>query len=348
MNELTINLKNIKRNIEQKKATLKNGCRFCAVIKANAYGLGAERVAHAIENNVDYFAVARTSELAKLRSSGITKPIIVLGRLFESEISEALANNGEIQASSFEELVQISKIATALGKIAFVHLAFNTGMNRFGFSPSAAQDVAAFAKQLQNICIKGVFSHFHSPTNAVETLKQKKQFDKIIGNFNGAIFHISASCASANQALQYNMVRVGIDIFVGKHPALSLSGKVVQTFNLKKGDSCGYNKTYTANASERVATISLGYADALPRVAAGRANVVIHDQKCPIVAVCMDTAIVKIPSNTPVFPGDEAFVFGKCKKTFANIFDFAKDCDTITYEILTGISQRVKRKYIYR
>ena len=348
MNELTINLKNIKRNIEQKKATLKNGCRFCAVIKANAYGLGAERVAHAIENNVDYFAVARTSELKKLRNSGITKPILVLGRLFEKQITESLIHDGEIQASSFEELVQISKIATVLGKIALVHLAFNTGMNRFGFNPKQASDVSVFVKSLTNICVKGVFSHFHSPTNAIETSQQAQLFSTAANLFKGSIPHISSSEASSNPKLQFDMVRVGIDIYIGKHPAISLTGKVLQTFNLKKGDSCGYNKVHIATENEMVATVSLGYADAIPRNATPNASVIINDEKCQIVAVCMDTTIVKLPTNLPVFPGDTVHVIGKCKKTFANIFDFAKDCDTITYEILTGISPRVKRKYIYR
>ena len=348
MNEIIINLKNIKRNIEQKKATLKKGCRFCAVIKANAYGLGAERIATAIETDVDYFAVARVFELIKLKKCGIKKPIIVLGRLFEREIAEALTYGGEIQASSFEELVQISKIATFLNKVALVHLAFNTGMNRFGFSPTSAKDVAGFVKSLNNICVKGIFSHFHSAQNIKHCKEQNEIFKQIISFFPGTIAHIASSAASSNAEFQHNMVRVGIDVFVGKHPSLALCATVLQTFELKKGESCGYNFAHTASEKEKIATISIGYADALPRSAAGRTNVLINDQQCEIIAVCMDTAIIKLPENSHIFAGDRVIILKKKKKMSANIFDFAKGCDTICYEILTSISQRVKRKYLYR
>lgn len=348
MNELIVNLKNIKRNVEQKKAALKKGCRFCAVVKANAYGLGAERIATAIESDVDYFAVARVIELVRLKKSGIKKPILVLGRLFEKEIVDCLNFDGEMQASSFEELVQISKIATMLNKVAIIHLAFNTGMNRFGFSPEMAEDVASFSKSLTNICIKGVFSHFHSAANSKENEKQNFVFNSIVRHFPNCIVHIASSLASETPNYQYSMVRVGIDIYIGKHPAVSLCTTVVQTFNLKKGDSCGYSKIYTAKENEKLATISMGYADAIPRRASGSAKVVVCDEICDIVAVCMDSSIIKIPPNCPIFAGERVYVIGKCKKNSSNIFDFAASCDTIPYEILTGISQRVKRKYLYR
>lgn len=348
MNEYAINLKNIALNVLQKKATLENGCRFCAVIKANAYGLGAVRVAFAIRSLVDYFAVARPEELEELRKSGIKTPILVLGQLLNDEIKRVISQRGEIQVNSLEMLKEVEKYAIEAKQVAFVHLAFDTGMHRFGFLPSEAKQVAQFAATLKNVCVKGVFSHLAHAENPQVATMQLAAFEKIKPHFNGVIFHLANSYGAKSEEFQQDMVRVGYDIYVGKHPAISLKAKVVNTSSLKKGQSCGYSSLYVAPVDQNIATISMGYADGIPRRAAGKANVVINGQKATIVAVCMDSSIVALPQSVHTSVGDDCLVFGKYQKSWINILDFANKCDTIPYEVLTGISSRVRRKYLFR
>ena len=347
MCELVVNLKNIKRNVEQKKAALKNGCRFCAVVKANAYGLGAEKVAAAIESDVDYFAVARVEELRKLRESGIFRPVIVLGSLSALEMEKCLCLNGEMQINSLSELENVSSVAKKLGKLALVHLAFDTGMGRFGFCVDEAQKISLFVKSLECVCVKGVMSHFFETSSRVNTEKQRKEFEKVIPFFSGCIFHIASSGAAEIEGCQYDMVRVGIDLYVGKHPVVSFAANVLQVKTIEAGISCGYDGCFVAEKRTKIATISVGYADGVPRHAKG-ANVLICGEMCQIVAVCMDSLIVALPDWLDVSNGAQAFIVGGSQKNCLTIFDFARSCDTIVYEILTGISSRVKRKYVYR
>lgn len=348
MNEYSINLKNIVLNALQIKATLYQGCRFCAVVKANAYGMGAVRVAHALKSVADYFAVARPDELEALRKSGIKTPILVLGSFSGDDIRRILSNRGEMQVNSLEELREVSREAVALRQIAFVHLAFDTGMHRFGFLPSEAQAVADCVAALKNVCVKGVFSHIASSQNAESRNRQLQLFSSIKPFFPGVIFHLAASGAYRFPEFQQDMVRVGLDMYIGKHPSMAFKGKVLSVTMLKKGDSCGYSNAYTAPEDQKIATISLGYADGVPRAAAGKAEVLIKGEKATIVAVCMDSSIVRLPQDIGIMSGDVVIIWGKLGKNYVNVFDFASCCGTISYEVLTGVSQRVPRKYLFR
>ena len=348
MNEFVVNLKNIVLNALQAKASLQNGCRFCCVVKANAYGLGAVRVAHALKSVADYFAVARPEELETLRKSGIKTPILVLGHLFDDEIRRVISQRGEIQVNSVEMLKEVSRQAAEIRQIAFVHLAFDTGMHRFGFLPGQAEEVADIVSKLKNVCVKGVFSHLANAENPDSRNRQLRLFESIKPFFPGVIFHLANSCAAKLPEFQQNMVRVGIDLYVGKHPAISLRARVVRISSLSKGESCGYSNSYVAQANQKIATISIGYADGLSRRAAGKVDVVIGGEKMRVVAVCMDSAIVCVPSEVDVAVGDLVTVFGKNGKIFNNIVDFASNCDTISYEVITGVSSRVARKYLFR
>lgn len=347
MNEYVINLKNIALNALQIKANLNSG-RLCAVVKANAYGLGAVRVAHTLKSIVDYFAVARPDELFELRKNGIKNSVLVLGHLFEDEMKQVVSQRGEIQVNSIEMLRQISKIATEVRQIAFVHLAFDTGMHRFGFSIEQAEEIANEVLKLKNVCVKGVFSHLANASNKEFSNVQLKRLLSLRPFFSGAIFHIANSIACKYDDFKLDMVRVGLDLFLGKHPAIALKGRVVNVCLQTKGESCGYGFEYIAKETQKLATISMGYADGIPRKAAQNAKILIAGEMFEIVSVCMDCSIVAVPLNFNVNIGDQVIVFGKAGKNYINIVDFANNCDTISYEILLGVSNRVKRRYLFR
>lgn len=348
MNVFEINLKNVIRNIEQIKSSLKPKCKFCAVVKANAYGLGAKRIAHAAQRHVDYFAVSRIEELAELRKAGTKKPVLLLCHVLPKEVEKALELDGEIQVDSFSQIDYISEIATRLSRVAKLHLKFNTGMNRFGFVVEEAEAVKHAITKNKNLCVKGVFTHFFHATDAEITRRQNARFEKLKPIFEGAIFHAAATESCNNPDFQHDMVRVGIGAYIGKHPAVSIESQIVAIQKIEEGSHVGYSSLFVSDNSKTIAIFQMGYADGLPRAMANGGKILVQGDYCPIVAVCMDSAFADISNIPTAGVGDKVKVLGRQNKNAIKIVEIAEICDTISYEILTGITARTKRKYVFR
>lgn len=345
MNVYEVNLSHIISNIRETRASLKPGCKFCAVVKANAYGMGAVVVAKEICDEVDYFAVARVEELEELRLSGVEKPILLLSGVNTEDIETVLKLNGEFQVHSSQQLEAISKQAKTNKTQAYVHIKFNTGMNRFGFNPNDAKKIKKLCKSLPGITIKGIFSHFAHASHETLSDSQNQTFIKACRHFKGVTRHIANSEAAHNGSYHHDMVRVGIDMYIGKNPAGSLKAQVVSTFKIAKGETAGYSQIFIANKECEVATIGIGYADGFPRAMIKSGNVLVQGKRCKVLAVCMDASIIDV-SDLNVKVGDVVTIIGCDGERKIDVFEMAASCGTISYEILTGISPRVKRKYI--
>ena len=363
-----VNLDNIINNIKEIKKNI-NGEEIIAVVKANAYGHGAVDVAPVlIENGADRLAVAMLSEALELREAGIKVPILILGYT-DVAFSEMLINNDiEQTVYSLDYAKELSKKAEALGKVAKIHIAVDTGMGRIGFLPNekSVEEVVEISK-LSNLRITGIFTHF---SNADEQDKsyahnQIEKFNFFINEIekrevNLGLKHISNSASIIDiEDAHYNAIRPGIILYgyypsdyINKDklklmPALSLKCQVIHVKELPKGEYIGYGRKFRTERDSVIATLPIGYADGYIRGLYEKAHVIINGKLAPVVGkICMDQCMVDVTDIGPVKVGDEVVLLGEDNGVKNNADDIAKMLDTINYEILCMIGRRVPRIYI--
>ena len=356
---LEIDLKALKHNFEYLKSKLQPSTKFLAVVKAFAYGSDAIEIASYLQNlSVDYFAVAYTNEGIALREAGITKPILVL--------HPQTVNFKALIANCLEPSIYNSKILNEFVTIASaekqsdypIHVKFNTGLNRLGFSENEVDSIISKLKASKAVKVKSVFSHLAASEDLDEkafTLNQIETFKNITENFTRQvgykpILHMSNTSGVLNYPeAHFDMVRCGIGLYgfgnsdkENKHlkPIATLKTIISQIHTIEQGDSVGYNRAFKSDALLRTATLPVGHADGIGRqYGNGKGFVTINGAKAQIIGnVCMDMIMVDI-TNIDCKEGDEVIVFGK--NHTANTF--SATANTISYEIITAISQRVKR-----
>ncbi len=347
MCRFVIDLKAILDNFSKAKKKLCNGVKICAVVKANAYGFGAEKIAKLLENQTDYFAVARLSEFLKLKKIGIKAPILILSPLLESDMKIAIKSGAEIVITSTETLLCAIKFAKEYQVQAKVHLKVDTGMNRYGFKDvNEFKSALKMIKRCRWIKLIGVCSHFYASDD--ETVKKQlyvfEKFRKITikAGFK-PIFHIASSAKLGDNSCQCDMVRLGIDLYSSDNHAFET--QVLQIKQINCGECVSYGGTFRAEKDMKIAVCGAGYADGVCRKLSGVGKVTVNGKIAKIVGrICMDCFMIDV-TNLDVVVGDKVYIFGKMQESCVSVCDIAKMCDTIPYEIYTGISARVKRVY---
>ena len=342
--------------------------KFLGVVKANAYGHGAEEVAHKLQQlGADYLAVACLNEATELRQSGITMPILILGAT-PAEFAPQVVEHDLTQAVFTLELAQaLSQAAAAQGKRAKIHVKLDTGMSRLGI---LAHDPAQAARQVDTLCAldgleaEGIFTHFaNADGDEGYTMEQFTRFLDtldVLKNTYGRTFqlrHCAASAAVLNfPCTHLDMVRPGIALYgylpdpscqgldAGElWPVMTLKTRVAAVRELPGDTPVSYGCTQHMPASGgRVAVLPVGYADGLHRVLSGQGTVLVGGQERPIVGrVCMDMCMVALQEGDQVKPGDEVELFG----AHHSLEDMAQLAGTIPYELLCAVSPRVPRLY---
>ena len=330
-----------------------------AVVKAFAYGSEAHAIAKKLEAlGVDYFAVAYAKEGAALRKAGIKVPIMVL--------HPQIANCGEIIEHCLEPclyspriLQAFLKTAKAAGQKAYpVHLKFNTGLNRLGFIGTEIKGIQEQAKQCPEIQIRSVFSHLAASDDKNEeafTRGQIASFQKLADQLDQALGHtpfrhiLNTSGIIHYPEFQMDMVRSGIGLYgfgndtrvdTALRPVASLKTTISQIHTIAAQETVGYNRAFTAKEKRITATLPLGHADGIGRqYGHGKTYVTVKGNKAPIIGnVCMDMLMIDV-TGIDCQEGDEVILFGENPTAE----EFASTAQTISYELLTGISQRVKR-----
>lgn len=361
-----INLDNLKQNFLNLKKFVGDDIKFCALIKANAYGHGSVEIAKSYaEFGADYLAVARVNEGEELRKNGIKLPILLLG--YSDEVKKALLNNLELCVFNYKYATTINKIAKSLNLKAKIHIKLDTGMARLGFvvrdEKSILETTLTCLKisKLSNIEIIGVFTHFAKSDSADKSFTnlQLKRFNAQIYDFekNGLkipLKHVSNSAAILDtQTANLNMVRSGIVGFgfypsdevkksVDLKPVMSLYAMISNIKILKPNTPISYGGVYITKDYEKIITICIGYGDGFLREQ-NNPEVLINNVKCPVVGrICMDQCMVKVPFNMEVKVGEYATIFNEDDFNASNL---ARRCNTISYEILSLIASRVKRIY---
>lgn len=358
---LEIDLKSLEHNYRFLRSLLKPNTKFLSVVKAFAYGNDAEQIALKLQElGTDYFAVAYVKEGVALRKAGITKPILVLHPQavnFETLIAFRL----EPSLYSFGILNSFIAVLEQQNSTQYpVHIKFNTGLNRLGFGVADVKSLLQVLKHQSTLKIVSLFSHLaatEDPQEEVFTRNQIALFEKISTEVSNRlkiqpIRHILNTSGILNYSeSQYDMVRSGIGLYgygndpkfdTQLKPIASLKTIVSQIHHLSPNDTVGYNRAYVSGSSRVSATLPIGHADGIGRqYGKGKTFVLVNGQMAPIIGnVCMDMIMVDI-TDIPCKEGDEVVLFGPQ----LSAHDVAKTASTISYELITGISQRVKRSY---
>lgn len=358
---LEIDLKALKHNFEYLKSKLKSGTNFLAVVKAFAYGNDAEEIARYLQDlDIDYFAVAYANEGIALRKAGITKPILVLHTLatnFDAILENCLEPN-LYNAKILNEFIAFAEGENQ--KEYPIHIKFNTGLNRLGFWENNVDYVVSKLKKTTAVKVKSLFSHLAASEDLNErdfTITQINSFKTIAENFSKAvgyqpILHMSNTSGVLNYPeAHFDMVRCGIGLYgfgnsekesKNLKPIASLKTVISQIHKIEKGESVGYNRAFKSEELfTKTATLPLGHADGIGRIYGnGKGFVTINGKQAPIIGnVCMDMIMVNI-TGIECKEGDEVILFNGSTTSAETL---AERAGTISYELITGISQRVKR-----
>jgi alanine racemase len=356
---LEIDLNALAHNYQYISSKVNPNTKILAVVKANGYGSDGVIIARELEKlGVAYFGVAYASEGLSLRDAKIKTPILVLHPLpvnFDL-ILERCLEPSIYSAKMLREFIAFAERKKQ--KDYPIHLKFNTGLNRLGFEEN---NIAWISKQLEktsSVKVKSIFSHLAATEDPSELKFTKRQlsnfssiFKRLIANlgYTPMLHTLNTSGILNYPEAQYDMIRTGIGLYgFGNNPeenkklkpVSSLKTVISQIHKIEPGESVGYNRAYKANGYETTATLPLGHADGISRAFGnGVGWVTIEGQKAPIIGnVCMDMIMVNI-SGIKCQEGDEVIVFGN-NPTARELSIAIK---SIPYELLTNISQRVKR-----
>ncbi len=355
---LEINLDALSHNLNFYKNKLKPGTKIMCMVKSQAYGAGITQVAHLLQfHRVDYLAVAYVDEGVILRENGITVPVMVLN-------PSPQAFDKLLQYKLEPEVYSISMLKSLIdyldGKSISLHIALDTGMHRLGFVPEDMDELLNIIKSNTNIKVASCFSHLVGADEDMFndfSLDQISTFENMASQIEKSlqytvIKHIlnSAGIVRFKQA-QFDMVRLGIGLYGVEATGIeqeslqtvgTLKTIISQIKHIRKGDTIGYSRKGKALEDMTIATLAIGYGDGFSRkFSNGVGRVLIKGQTAHIVGnVCMDMCMIDI-TNIDAREGDEVIVFSKD----LSIIELAKSIDTIPYEILTNISDRVKRVF---
>lgn len=360
---LEVNLDALAHNVSHYRKISGPGVKIMAMVKAFSYGTGSIEIANHLKyRNVDYLAVAYTDEGAELRRAGIDLPIMVMNP-GQPAVNMLLEHRLEPEIFNFRSLQYLMDELSRRSEsyVLPVHIKIDTGMHRLGFSPDDVLEAARQIVQFPYMKIASVFSHLASAEDENDddfTREQislfKKTCDEIL-KITGYPFirHIANSAgATRHTDARFDMVRLGIGMYgvspyknphAGLQTVLRLKTAVTQIRKIKAGESVGYNRAGKVDIDSIIATIPLGYADGFRRsLGLGNGQVYINGSLFPVIGkVCMDMTMIDVTGHD-IKEGDEVVIFGP---EYA-VEELAQKCGTIPYEILTGISPRVKRVYI--
>ncbi|MCL1907616.1 MAG: alanine racemase [Propionibacteriaceae bacterium] len=362
------NLDYIRNHVEYRKILLP--------IKANAYGHGLREnslpstapVARFLQerNVVDWLGVATVEEGVQLRSAGVTLPILKLSYTQNHELARAITAGLTLTVGDPVSIWAASAAAETLNTYATVHLKVDTGMRRLGCPVSMAARLASLIEESPYLNLEGVFTHFAAAENPDEddfTSRQIDQFDDALDDIHRSIGReIELKHAANSAAVErhkdawYDMVRPGIlsygypqslDSSVKVRPVMSVISHVSCVKMIHAGESVSYGRTWVAARDTRLATVSIGYGDGYPRSLSNKAEVLIQGKRYPQVGtVCMDHIMVDVGLATKIEVGEQVTIIGRDGSQVIGADDLGRQVDTISYEILCGLTERLSRMYI--
>lgn len=348
----------LEQNLNYFKQKLQPKTKVLAVVKAFGYGSDGVKVASFLQNKVDYFAVAYAHEGEALRKAGIETPILVLHPQIQN-FNQLIENQLEPSIYSYKTLTAFLQFADEQLLLNYpIHLKFNTGLNRLGLWHTDIPLILSEIAASKHVKIQSIFSHLAASEDKNEhefTTNQLNNFAAIVKqiyrhlDYKPMIHALNTSGIVNYPHAQFDMVRLGVGLYGfgnDKKETSQLKNShilksiISQIHKIEPGETVGYNRAFVAKKLTKTATIPVGHADGISRkLGNGKGYVTIHNQKAPIIGnVCMDMIMVDI-TKVDCNEEDEVFIF----KNQEDILHIAKETETISYEVLTAISQRVKK-----
>lgn len=334
-------------NLHEMKSRMSAG-KILSVVKCNAYGHGAVRIAKQIEPEVDWFGVAFVDEAIELRMGGIKKPILVFG-VPSARTAAAYQTHG--LTATISDLTHFSVLMDGTK----YHLNFNTGMNRLGFSPDQAEEVRKMAVANQRLICSGIYSHYSMADDpgSDEVKEQLNTFKEILEMFKEVrLVHICNTGGAVHYDLEeFDMIRTGL-VHLGYAagdiqpewltPVMTWKSKVVQIKKIKKGERVSYGGTWTATEDCFIGTVPVGYGDGVPRSLSNKLEVSVDGKQYRVVGnVTMDYIMINLGQKKLAVDSEVTIMGGDAW----NAARWAKEAGTNVHEILTGLSDRMARSY---
>ena len=361
-----VDLKAIEYNYKQVRRLVGKNISIMVVVKANAYGHGTVEVSQVLEKlGVNYLGVATTDEAVRLRDHEIKTPILVLGSVLPDEVGVAVEKDITLTLASRELLEVIDRESEARKKRTKVHIDVDTGMGRIGiWHEEALNFIKNTCYEYKNIIVEGVYTHFSSAgRDDFFTNYQIESFEKLLEQLEGfdvciPMRHSANSIATVDiKRSHLNLVRPGLIIYgmypkytfpklIKLKPAMSLKTKIVYIKDAPAGRSISYGRTYITQKPTKIATLPIGYADGYARNLSNKAEVLVRGRRAPVIGkVTMDQVMIDVGHIRGVRVGDEVVLLGKQGREEIRAEKLARLAETIAYEFVCGISNRVPRIY---
>ncbi len=376
-----VDLKAIACNIRELRRITSPYARLMAVVKANAYGHGLiEITRQAIHSGAEFLGVARASEGIQLRKAGFDVPVLIFsytspamaGKLVEFDLTQSIC--------SYKTAKAFSAAAHSLGKKIKIHIKVDTGMGRLGLLPdrlglfSSGKDTMKNAVNeaesiacLSGLELEGIFTHF-ATADSMDKSFAENQFEVFIDFLNqlriaGMEFPVKHAANSAAviemPETHLDMVRAGISIYglypsnetdksrIALKPAMELKTRIIHLKKVPAGFKISYGATYETRKPTTIATVSIGYADGFNRLLSSRGYMLVRGHKAPVVGrVCMDLTMLDVGDIPDVELEEEVVVFGKQGSSSITVDEIASNLNTINYEVVSTITDRVPRLYL--
>ena len=359
------------RNFQRLRRSVGPSVKLIPMVKADGYGLGAERVAKALRSERPFgYGVAAVEEAAVLRRAGIRAPILVHTPLPPGCLARALGLGVVPSVSDRAGLAALRELAESgrfPAPVSF-QVEIDTGMGRSGFPLSGAADgwwSAVRSAASGSLRLLGVFTHLHSADepDLTSARRQVERFEEFVGTAEGigpdALVHFANSAACLRLPSRVaNAARPGIYLYGGRagttktppEPVAAVRARIVLVRDVPPHSTAGYGAAYRARRRERWATVAIGYGDGLPRALGNRGGAIVGGRPAPIVGrISMDVTVVRLDDDAKdlrapsASPGDAVTFMGSAGEAALHLDDVAKEAGTIGYEILTGLSPRLPR-----
>lgn len=358
-----INLKGIRDNVDY----IRNhtGVNVMAIVKANGYGHGAVPVARAaLQGGASWCGVARIEEALELRHAGLNCPILIMGYIPQDMVEEAITANISFTVWNRQQIDTAARAAQKHQVSARLHVKVDTGMRRLGVESEGAADLVFYLTKKSGVVFEGIFTHFAcaDEANPEPTNQQENRFRKVVADihalgFEPAVIHAANSAASLTRPSSFfNLVRFGIAMY-GLHPSstclvpremtavLTWKSSLSQVKTVPTGSGISYGHEYKTRGDEIIGTVPVGYADGYRRASGN--IVLVRGKRVPVIGrVCMDQIMVQLNQIPDAQTGDEVVLIGTQGEETIPAEEVAKSWNTINYEVVCGIGQRVQRIYL--
>jgi alanine racemase len=344
-------------------ATRAAPARVWAVVKANAYGHGAVACGRAaLEAGAAGLAVVCVDEGEELRRAGVEAPILVVGHTPASDAERVVALGLRPTVGAWDLVEALAQAARRAGRVVPLHLELESGLNRHGLLPDALVALAGRARETPGVEVEGLFTHFAAAEEGDQRFT-RRQLDVLREVAARIPFLKERHCAASasvllDREMALDAVRTGLSLYgyrpapwcgtdADLRPVMSLRSRIARVLEVERGATVGYGRTWAAARPSRIALVMCGYADGYRRVFGNRAHVLVRGRRAPVVGrVAMDMCMVDVTAVPEAQPGDVATLIGRDGEERVDADELATLADTISWEILAGVTARVPRLYL--